>query len=685
MATPPTRVATYTSAFNGTWPKSISVTTAVGDKLVCAAVEGEYNSSSENFNTPTGGTSLTWTLKQSHQLTSNSVLYVWTATATTAETFNVSVSNGGSAQPGAIQVTRWSGSAGIGATSKGNAGTSAPSLALTTTVANSAIVEYFCDWNESTITGRVWRTINSITPSSGAGTELMAQDVAGAATFFGAYVTDAGTAAAKTTGMTTPSGQKWVGVAVEVLGQAANQGSSALDITLGLAATGKKTVSKGTANVGLTLGVAGVGKSVKKGTSGGPNVTLGVAATGKAIGKGSANVGLTLGLNGVGHSPGGGGSTALDLTLTLEASGLALTPLIPVRILTPAEILTGNRNTRFYVDVLDQNDSPLARLDGVTGGKLDWLSNAVVKGAGSLTVKDVNQTIDWLSARLRPYMLIEGLPVQPLGVFLPAEAPDSWANGRSWAIKLLDKSTILDQDTVSETYGLAAGSVVTTEIVILIESAGITNHAITASAKVLDGDLVWSSGTSKLRIINDLLDLINYFSLYSNFEGQMVGAPYILPAQRPLRYEFIDGPESIYEPNFVRDVDIWSIPNRVTLVGIGDGTTAALTSTVNNTDVDSPYSQPNRGRVIGRTETGIEAVDQAALDATAQKRLIELTSPTSSVEINHAPVPGLAVNQAAKFRRQPAGIDARHVVSRTGLTLDGKALAVTILREVVDL
>jgi len=165
----------------------------------------------------------------------------------------------------------------------------------------------------------------------------------------------------------------------------------------------------------------------------------------------------------------------------------------------------------------------------------------------------------------------------------------------------------------------------------------------------------------------------------------MVGAPYILPAQRSLRYEFIDGPESIYEPNFVRDVDIWSIPNRVTLVGIGDGTTAALTSTVNNTDVDSPYSQPNRGRVIGRTETGIEAVDQAALDATAQKRLIELTSPTSSVEINHAPVPGLAVNQAAKFRRQPAGIDARHVVSRTGLTLDGKALAVTILREVVDL
>jgi hypothetical protein len=662
------------------------VTTAVGDKLVCAAVGGEWNSSSDDFLTPTGGTSLTWTLKQSHSISANSILFVWTATATTAETFNLSVNTNGGAQPGAIQATKWTGSAGIGATSKGNAATSAPSLSLTTTVANSAIVEYFCDWNESTITGRVWRTINSITPSSGAGTELMATEVVGAATFFGAYVTDAGTAAAKTTGMTTPSGQKWVGVAVEVLGQAANQGSSAgPNITLGLAATGKKTVSKGTANIGITLGLAGTGKSVKKGTSAGPNITLGLAGTGKAVGRGSADIGLTLGLAGAGHAPGGGGTSALDLTVSLAASGAAMSRIIPIRILTPQEILVGSRNTRFYVDVLDQNDSPLARLDGVTDGELDWLSNATVKGGGDLTVKDVEQTIDWLSARLRPYMVIEGLPVQPLGVWLPAEAPESWANGRSWAIKLLDKSTILDQDSVAQTYALAAGSVVTNEIVTLIQSAGITNHAITASVAVLDGDLVWSAGTSKLRIINDLLDLINYFSLYSNFEGQMVGSPYVLPANRPIAYEFIDGPESIYEPNFARDADIWSIPNRVTLVGVGDGTTAALTSTADNVDPLSPYSQPRRGRVIGRTETGIEAVDQAALDAAAKTRLIELTSPTAGVEISHSPVPGLYINQAAKFRRQPAGIDARHVVSRTHLKLTGKALAVSTLREVVDL
>lgn len=358
---------------------------------------------------------------------------------------------------------------------------------------------------------------------------------------------------------------------------------------------------------------------------------------------------------------------------------------IPIRTFTPEEILTGNRSTRFYLEILDEEDAPLLRLNGVKDGNLDWLSNAVVKGGGSLTVQDVDQEIDWLTARLRPVMAIEGLPSQPLGIFLPAEAPEIWGNGRSWSVKLLDKTTILDQDSVAASYSLAAGTVVTTAVVSLITSAGITNYAVTPSADTLLGAMLWNAGTSKLRIINDLLASINYFSLFANFDGQVIAQPYILPAERPLIYEFIDGGNCIYDPNFVRDRDVWSIPNRVTIVGVGDGTTEALTSTIDNTDASSPYSITNRGRVIGYQETGVEASDQDVLDAYARKRLVELTSPTASVGIYHAPVPGLAVNQAVRFRRQPAGIDARHVVSRTSIVLKGKALAASTLRQVVDL
>jgi hypothetical protein len=357
---------------------------------------------------------------------------------------------------------------------------------------------------------------------------------------------------------------------------------------------------------------------------------------------------------------------------------------VPIRTFTTQEILTGNRNTKYYLDILDDNDVWISRLDGVTDGSLDFVANAMVKGGGSLTVRDVSQSVDWLNQRFRPTMAIQGLPEQPLGVFVVSEAPESWDSGRSWAVKLLDKSSILDQDIITTTYTVAAGSVITDAIITIIDGVGLTRN-IVASSKTLVGSMVWLPGTSKLRIINDLLGVLNYFSLYMAYDGTLIGEPYVLPQSRPIAYEFLDGVNAIYQASFNRDYDIWKIPNRVVITGQGDGTTAALTSSIDNTSTSSPYSIANRGRVIGYTEEGVEAADQATLDAYARRRLNELTTPTSGVEIAHAPLPGLAVNNVVRFRRALAGIDATHTVSKTTITLKGDALAVSTLREVVNL
>jgi len=476
-------------------------------------------------------------------------------------------------------------------------------------------------------------------------------------------------------------------ITVAIRSATASQGVAAFSVEIAVAGTGDAPgAANGVGALGVAVTVAGTGARPSQGV-GDISVPIEVAGSGLVSTAGIGAIAVEIALDGTGDAPSltAVGVAAFTADIALFAYGAGISRITPVRILTAHEILTGNRNTKFYLDVLDSANAPLARLDGVTDGKLDWIANVVIKGAGSLTVIDVDQDVDWLNARLRPVMVIEGLPIQPLGVFMVSEAPENWGGGRSWSIKLLDNTTILDQDTVAETYALNAGTVVTTTIRQLIESAGITNHSVTSSTATVAAPLVWSAGTSKLRIVNDLLALIGYFSLFSNFDGQYVARPYVLPAKRPLTYEFVDGPESIYEPRFNRDNDIWSIPNRVTIVGVGDGTTAALTSTIDNNDATSPYSIASRGRVIGHTETGVEAASQTVLNEYAKKRLVELTSPTSSVEIAHMPVPGLAVNQAARFRRTIAGIDARHVVSKTSITLDGKALATSTLREVVDL
>lgn len=348
--------------------------------------------------------------------------------------------------------------------------------------------------------------------------------------------------------------------------------------------------------------------------------------------------------------------------------------------------LTANRTTTVRVELLTATEATAGTLDGVTAGSVSYTAAKSVHGSATLTVEDKGQAVDWLTARIRPVLTVEGYGDTALGVFLVSEAPEDWGDtGREWAVKLLDKCTILDQDAVDATYALDAGTVVTTAIVMLIASTGETNTSITPSAATLVNPLVWAAGTTKLQIVNDLLSTINYFSLSCNGDGQYRGEPYVKPADRPTVWDFLDGANCIYLPTLTKDVDLFAIPNKVIAATQGDGTTAALTSTATNADPASPYSTVSRGRTIAHTETGVEAADQGTLDAFALRRLIELTTPTASIDIQHAFVPGLAFNRAVRFRRAPASIDGRHVVSKTEVSLDPTALVKSTLTEVVDL
>jgi hypothetical protein len=348
--------------------------------------------------------------------------------------------------------------------------------------------------------------------------------------------------------------------------------------------------------------------------------------------------------------------------------------------------LTINRTSSVRVELLTATEAPDGTLAGVRDGSVVYTAAKSVHGSASLTVADKGQAVDWLTARIRPVLTVKGYGDTALGVFLASEAPESWDDtGRTWSIKLLDKCTILDQIAVDAAYALDAGTVVTTAVVAIIASTGETNIAITPSAATLVNPLVWPAGTTLLQIVNDLLSVVNYFSLYCNGSGQYRGEPYVKPASRPTVWEFLDGSNCIYQPTFAVDVDLFAIPNKVIAITQGDGTTAALTSTATNTDPTSPYSTVSRGRTITYVATGVEAADQPTLDEFALRRLIELTTPTASIDIQHAFVPDVAFNRAVRFRRVPAGIDGRHVVSKTEVSLDPTGLAKSTLTEVVDL
>lgn len=366
------------------------------------------------------------------------------------------------------------------------------------------------------------------------------------------------------------------------------------------------------------------------------------------------------------------------------------------------ELLTGGRVTDYRFDLLDHAENVLGVLDSVSpGGNLSWDAEASVKGGGSLPVTDDGLAVDWLSVRIQVTVLLSRpedatLVETPIGVFLPSAPVEDWsATGRVWKVELLDKLSILDTDVVVDagtgqavSYALSAGANVIATVAALIQATGEVTPAIGPGTETTAADLFWDIGTSRLKIINDLLDSANYFSLWCDGAGQYQVTKYVAPHLRTPVYTsigpFTYGETALMDPDWSRERDIYGVPNRYVVIAQGDGSTAALTATATNVDPTSPFSYPSRGnRWITQVETNVEAVDAAALLAYATRQLSAATSVAGSIKAKHLYLPNLLVNTVIQFINPDAGLDILCTVKQTDVPLDPTGLCASTLREVL--
>jgi hypothetical protein len=202
-----------TSWSTTTTPKTASFSVNSGDVIVVYAVS---EAQASTF-TVSDGTN-TYTSRQTVSSLNFTKVQVWTATAAGTASLTMTITNGGSSMVWGGAVLVWRNSAGVGASSQTTNASGAPSLGLTTTVVNSAIVCVVGDWQAVDGTTRTWRTENSITPTNGNGLETTYFRNSANYTVYAAYYTDVGSAAAKTVGLSAPSGQKYSIVALEIKG-----------------------------------------------------------------------------------------------------------------------------------------------------------------------------------------------------------------------------------------------------------------------------------------------------------------------------------------------------------------------------------------------------------------------------------------------------------------------------------
>lgn len=290
----------------------------------------------------------------------------------------------------------------------------------------------------------------------------------------------------------------------------------------------------------------------------------------------------------------------------------------------------------------------------------------------------------WTQLRIRIWITVND-QTWPLATLRPSAPRETWNDlGRVWDVELLDKLSILDRSAVTETLTLPTGTVITTAVRSLIEGSGEPAGALTESGAVLRTSMTWDAGTTRLRVINDLLDAGGFYALWCDGLGQYQVSPYLLPAARPTSAHIVDDSESIYAPDFTAEEDIYSVPNRVIGVSQSTGEEPALVAVASNTDPDSPYSFQNLGVWVDHVETEIEVASQDVLDTYVRRRLVELSSTSQTLEINHDFIP-LVLNEVVQFSNTAAGIDGRFAVVKMAWPIDELGEVATTLREVISL
>ena len=286
-------------------------------------------------------------------------------------------------------------------------------------------------------------------------------------------------------------------------------------------------------------------------------------------------------------------------------------------------------------ELLDSEDRPLGTLDGVTAGSGEIVAQSALGGSGSLDI-DHRQDIDWMRHRVRA-LFTAGDNSWPMGTYLLSSPTENHTEvGVSYSVGLLTKMNVPNEDTVEGRYTLPAGTAIIPTVVALIESTGEKRIAATASAAALTSGLTWEAGTSKLTIINDLLQAAGYWSLWCDGSGLFRVEPYVDPASRPVAFEFEHGEKSLHFPDWNREQDHTSVPNRFVAVGQGDEEAPPLVGVSTNEDPDSPYSYQQRGRWITATEEGVEAASQSVIDQYAARKLIDAMTPVSRLAVTHA-------------------------------------------------
>lgn len=270
------------------------------------------------------------------------------------------------------------------------------------------------------------------------------------------------------------------------------------------------------------------------------------------------------------------------------------------------ETLRARETWRF--DVLDQYGNVTGEVNPSRSSPptisyaADAAVNRTLQGV-RLGVAD-SASVNRYTDRIRP-VRVDGTTETECGVFLWATdslAHHEWGDTIDGGV-LYDQSLILSYG-ISQTISYDIGRTLTDLLAELIEDAGIADHAIATSRRVLADPVGWPVGTPRKELLDHLLALLGYTAAFDG-SGTWVADPLPLPGY--------DAPDWVYDH--------------------GTDSVVVAGSPTTTTDL---YRQPNVYLVTSESPAGATILGRYELPdehpASVGNRGYELTSPVHTLE-----------------------------------------------------
>ena len=346
--------------------------------------------------------------------------------------------------------------------------------------------------------------------------------------------------------------------------------------------------------------------------------------------------------------------------------------------------LYGSRVESFRYDVLDRDRNLIGSLDGaLTGGQLEFNIFNEVKGSGSLTtvLYDKNYAaehypddFDWLNILLRVWYVTPDYQAA-LITAVPQAPTEAHTDTRvTMEVELYDRTIMLQEDSFGKPYTVPKGANILAAVADVVYSVGDNDFVYdrTGNALTLKSAMNWPVSASKFQIVNDLLDVANYTSIYTDAMGTFRADRYIDPDNRSRDFTFRYGELGLYLPDFKWTIDRYHIPNKYVLVGTEVTVTPKKKkgqkkapkgykytpyAVVTDNDPKSPFSYQARGnRYITVRDSNVElpegnteAQNMAFVLAKAKQRLKEAQVVGVKVEELRHPWLPFGINSQVAF------------------------------------